>query len=741
MDGPLRGHVDFFVFFDDPDCVVAGGWLSRSWALAENLEVHLCGSGGTFAKTHILFYTRPDLGADGIGFIVAFPAGARRLVDVETIQLIANGTTRQIKPTARTKELPAAQAFDWLGAVLSTDGILLDGREDQRHQLLDLIRRAEHNFKARNRESAAGPVDFFGYHADAGGWFFSGWVTPGSPGPLSQVARLVTGEDASRCRAIALAFTRPDLPEGGIGVVAFVEAPRGPVAKVSALAVEVPEGLCWLRIGAATRALRESDLVTQLRPLLSALPPTESRQSLLAALDCLPYTGVDTSAALGERVHLEIDAVAVCGSAGLALAGWYLARPDEVRSIRIRCGAWSHVLDLDRCLRINRPDVIEAVGRQGGFSDSRCGFIAFLPGELPAMAPIHAEIRTTDAGTVYRNLPMPNRGGLEAMQHLLGSFDLRFQDLPPAYDNVIGPAVRGLNAQRLAVKSGPEIVDYGTPPSRPHFTVIVPLYGRIDFAEYQMAFFSAWPGNADVEFLYVLDQPERKVETERLFTSIHARFALPCRLVLLKENLGYGPANNVGLSLARGRYVVFLNSDIFPATADWLEQLAGRLEADPQLGMIGPLLLFEDESVQHRGMTFERLPEFGNWWFCSHPGKGRKFEGPAGLSRGPAITGACIMMERDLARKFNGFDEDYAIGDFEDADLCLRVAAQGRTCAVDTSVILYHLERRSQLSAAIPWRMNLTLYNAWLFCQRWDSTIQHISYDIKTDMVGGRSIA
>jgi GT2 family glycosyltransferase len=65
-----------------------------------------------------------------------------------------------------------------------------------------------------------------------------------------------------------------------------------------------------------------------------------------------------------------------------------------------------------------------------------------------------------------------------------------------------------------------------------------------------------------------------------------------------------------------------------------------------------------------------------------------------------------------------GFGEDYAIGDFEDADLCRKLQARGLRCAVDTDARLFHLERRSQ-AAPSGWRHNLTLFNAWTFQLRW----------------------
>jgi hypothetical protein len=37
---------------------------------------------------------------------------------------------------------------------------------------------------------------------------------------------------------------------------------------------------------------------------------------------------------------------------------------------------------------------------------------------------------------------------------------------------------------------------------------------------------------------------------------------------------------------------------------------------------------------------------------------------------------------------------------------------------------LYHLERKSQATASARWRMNLTLYNAWVYQTRWSAQLQ-----------------
>ena len=163
-----------------------------------------------------------------------------------------------------------------------------------------------------------------------------------------------------------------------------------------------------------------------------------------------------------------------------------------------------------------------------------------------------------------------------------------------------------------------------------------------------------------------------------------------------------------GLQFARGSVIAFVNSNVFPKTPDWLEQLATRLSANPNVGIIAPLLLYEDDSVQHQGISFEALSEFGNWYFGKHVAKGLRYTGGPELLTCLAIAGACMVMKRSVAQQMDGFDETYVMGDFADTDLCLRLLAIGLECAVDPEVRLYHLERKSQANVLPRWQLNLT---------------------------------
>jgi hypothetical protein len=80
------------------------------------------------------------------------------------------------------------------------------------------------------------------------------------------------------------------------------------------------------------------------------------------------------------------------------------------------------------------------------------------------------------------------------------------------------------------------------------------------------------------------------------------------RLIRNPDNRGFAAATNQGLRIARGRYLLLLNSDTL-VHGDVLERSAAYMDAHPQVGMMGCKVLNEDGSTQ---LTCSRFPSFLN---------------------------------------------------------------------------------------------------------------------------------
>jgi GT2 family glycosyltransferase len=715
---PFGGYVDFYGYHR-----TAGGWVFVGWVAhtgscdAAPLRGLAQFSGEAVTQQVVAaYFSRGDVAGRGIGFVFFFKTPEKTRQALEYLSVVLGGAVYRILPNPKALQMQTHPLLEWLGPILSK------APADAQRDALALLLLGKPQTVA-----TSGFIDFYGYHPVARGWLLCSWVGQGWPATQPPEHLVLSFEDDDLTgESLAVLYPRQDLEGSAEGAVFFVRAPDRALGRLQSISFMIDGVRIFLQPIPDAPKFRELELLAELVPIVQRATPCLHRSRLLGILSQQRYQGNDTLEQLSLPVFMSTDEAILCGPAGVVLIGWFLAKPGVVRALRVRSGTYSVPLNLADAIKIERPDVLAAFPEEG-FEDLWCGFAALLPLSLTPHEHIYIEVETCHDEIGYRNVCKPKLSGMPAIKRLLERFDFRLVDLQHAYDSFLGPAVQALNRTRLSVRPLAQVLEYGALPQAPKFSVIVPLYGRLDFVEYQLALFSKDPKAADVEFIYVLDDPAKRAEAQSLFASIFERTLVPFRAVLLDRNLGYAPANNIGLEYAQGVFVAYLNSDVFAGGVDWLERLAERLEADPQLGVIGPLLRFEDGSVQHRGMSYKQLPEFGNLFFCMHQDKGLRYNGPAEVQRCTSITGACMVLRRELAVSIGGFDETYIIGDFEDSDLCFRLRELGLDCAVDTGVALYHLERKSQLGSAVSWRMNLTLYNAWQHQRRWGATIAEIA--------------
>lgn len=503
-------------------------------------------------------------------------------------------------------------------------------------------------------------------------------------------------EDATGPGLAALAWFCA-LPEGQGLLAAIASNGEAPVTAAELL----PPGRAPLHlVPAHGRAEAPRPMPAEFLALLAIAqgPARREMERLLAR----GFTGRDSLTWLSSPVRMRV-ARCLPTPEGLLLQGWLHDPQGAVASIQLRAGeaAWP----------LRGGAWVNTGARE---ADGSRAFLARAPmTEGLGEAWLDVTLANGEIGTVP--LPPPETEPLTGLRVLLAEAG----EIPreAGFGEVLGPGLVALHRQRLARPLPVEEQVFGTPPAAPRASVVIPLHGRLDMLPVQMALFTACR-MADDEVIFVLDDPPRREAAIAAAQSAWDRFGLPLRLILPAESRGFGPASNLGLRHARGEVVVFLNADAFPQGTDWLDLLAAAV-AEPGVGAAGARLLYPDGSLQHGGMRLEpdACPALGGWLFPEHPGKGLRPPPPAAEPRDvEALTGACLALRRDIAERFGGFDEDFIIGDFEDADLSARLLAAGLRCVMEDRATLVHLERQSQGRAdEQAGRWNLTLLNAWSY--------------------------
>lgn len=157
----------------------------------------------------------------------------------------------------------------------------------------------------------------------------------------------------------------------------------------------------------------------------------------------------------------------------------------------------------------------------------------------------------------------------------------------------------------------------------------------------------------------------------------------------------YSEINNMAAREAHGEILAFLNNDIKVIHPDWLQRLVAYA-IQPETGAVGPKLLYPNGTIQHGGVVR------GMGGIAAHIGQKLsrdttdffyQFQLPRWCT---AVTGACLIVRKELFFLFGGFDEAALKVAFNDVDFCLKLHEGGYHNTYIGDVELYHLESISR---------------------------------------------
>lgn len=168
------------------------------------------------------------------------------------------------------------------------------------------------------------------------------------------------------------------------------------------------------------------------------------------------------------------------------------------------------------------------------------------------------------------------------------------------------------------------------------------------------------------------------------------------QIVTYEGDFNYSRINNLGVSKADGEYLILLNNDTQVITLDWIEELLMYAQRE-DVGAVGAKLYYEDRTIQHAGVVIglgmHRTAGHTHYRVSSN---NLGYMGRLCYAQNvTAVTGACLMVKKELYDKLGGLDESFAVS-LNDVDFCLRIREAGYLNVFTPFAELFHYESISR---------------------------------------------
>ncbi|OQY09820.1 MAG: hypothetical protein B6I30_09255 [Desulfobacteraceae bacterium 4572_187] len=191
-----------------------------------------------------------------------------------------------------------------------------------------------------------------------------------------------------------------------------------------------------------------------------------------------------------------------------------------------------------------------------------------------------------------------------------------------------------------------------------------------------------------------------------------------------KSRLGYGANHNQNLAIAKGKYVVLMNSDVI-LTPEALFLLLQFMEHNSNIGIVTPKILNEDGTLQYLNKRYPTVSDLFLRRFLPVPFK-HLFEkrltyyemrdvGYDSIIDVSFVSGAFMFCRTDLIKAVSGFDERFFLY-FEDVDLCRRAQKTHRTVYYPDAVVTHQWDRAAHKE--LKW-MIVFMKSAFQYFNKW----------------------
>jgi len=267
---------------------------------------------------------------------------------------------------------------------------------------------------------------------------------------------------------------------------------------------------------------------------------------------------------------------------------------------------------------------------------------------------------------------------------------------PYAYQTAMRAVQEHFDRMNISAKVEPDQAiylraKYAPPLDNPLVSIIIPTRDRVEFLRKCVESIRANTDYPNFEII-ILDNESSDPRTLEYFSQLSQTAHVEIHRV--EGAFNFSRLNNIGVRHARGSFIALLNNDLEVKNSGWLTEMISH-GARPEIGAVGARLWYPNGTMQHGGVIV------GPGGVASHVHAGVRNEhgyfARAHLTQNfSAVTGACMLVRKELYEQLGGLDETNLTVTFNDVDFCLRLSKAGYRIVWTPYAELYHHESASR---------------------------------------------
>ncbi len=182
------------------------------------------------------------------------------------------------------------------------------------------------------------------------------------------------------------------------------------------------------------------------------------------------------------------------------------------------------------------------------------------------------------------------------------------------------------------------------------------------------------------------------------------------RIIFNEENYGFAKGNNIGISQAKGEYILLLNNDTI-VTRGWIGGMLRHLRVST-VGMVGPVTnnIGNEAMINVTFEKFDNIDSFAEAYTISH------WNETMGMT---SLAMFCVIIKKEVLNKIGLLDERFGLGSFEDDDFALRLRNSGYKLLCLDDVFIHHFGNASFMKLGDGKYLEIMMKNMEYYNQKW----------------------